>query len=491
MKLRTLAVLLLAGIWGVGSWWWYTCKIKGFCAPERTADQTATPLATAAGSGLAATSAPPTEQPEAAAVTDTAGGATPETAEAAENTDRNTTAAGAGETADTAKSAATPADEANTGSDTDSDNDGLPDSREKALGLNPEQADSDGDGLHDRHELGPIASRPLDTDDDGMINALDDDDDGDGDPTREEGADPDGNGDPSDARDSDADGIPDYLDADSNWASLDDDGDGYSNGEEQQLGTNPALTDSDGDGVPDSIELENHRDTDGDGIIDALDTDDDGDGIITAMEGPDPNGDGLTNDAEDMDNNGVPDYLQAGLEDSRPDDDKATRPETAATPDNGDKPADADTDTAASLTADQPATDNADNTADTAGTDTGKTAADRQDEDKVTADTGDKPRTRGSIRSARLYFPFRSSEPDLADSAAEYFEEVISYLKANPHRKIRLTGHTDSVGRQAANHRLGRERAGEIRDMLVKRGAAADQIEIDSKGEDEPIADNQ
>lgn len=37
MKFKTLLVLFLAGIWGIGSWWWYTCQIKGFCGAP-TAD---------------------------------------------------------------------------------------------------------------------------------------------------------------------------------------------------------------------------------------------------------------------------------------------------------------------------------------------------------------------------------------------------------------------------------------------------------------------
>jgi len=36
MKFKTLLVLLLAGIWGIGSWWWYTCQIKGFCGASTT-----------------------------------------------------------------------------------------------------------------------------------------------------------------------------------------------------------------------------------------------------------------------------------------------------------------------------------------------------------------------------------------------------------------------------------------------------------------------
>jgi outer membrane protein OmpA-like peptidoglycan-associated protein len=55
MKMKSLIVLLLAGIWGVGSWWWYTCKIKGFCGADTTAAQIATGTTAAGISGLANT----------------------------------------------------------------------------------------------------------------------------------------------------------------------------------------------------------------------------------------------------------------------------------------------------------------------------------------------------------------------------------------------------------------------------------------------------
>ena len=56
MKLKSLIVLLLAGIWGVGSWWWYTCKVKGFCGADHNVTQVAagTAAGAAALSGQAA-----------------------------------------------------------------------------------------------------------------------------------------------------------------------------------------------------------------------------------------------------------------------------------------------------------------------------------------------------------------------------------------------------------------------------------------------------
>jgi hypothetical protein len=75
------------------------------------------------------------------------------------------------------------------------------------------------------------------------------------------------------------------------------------------------LTEDDNDGIEASLEDINGNgdltddDTDGDGTPNYLDIDDDGDNILTSNENPDPNGDGLLDDAQDTDGDGTPDYL--------------------------------------------------------------------------------------------------------------------------------------------------------------------------------------
>ena len=185
MKLKSLLVLLLAGIWGVGSWWWYTCKIKGFCGADVKTAQDAAGVA----SGGAALSS------------------------------------GAGNSSST--------------DDTkDSDNDGIPDLKEIELGLNPNNADTDGDGVADGKEVAlglkanqedtdgdgisdaiELAQSSQDTDGDGKINALDNDDDGDGVLTADERPDPNGDGNVDDATDSNGNKIADYLEKDVNPAA--------------------------------------------------------------------------------------------------------------------------------------------------------------------------------------------------------------------------------------------------------------------------------
>jgi hypothetical protein len=78
----------------------------------------------------------------------------------------------------------------------DADKDGLSDAEEAILGTNPNSNDSDGDGILDKDEVGTTVSKALDTDGDGMINALDKDDDNDGIPTSAERSDANNNGKP-------------------------------------------------------------------------------------------------------------------------------------------------------------------------------------------------------------------------------------------------------------------------------------------------------
>ena len=144
----------------------------------------------------------------------------------------------------------------------DFDRDGIPDDEERRIGSDPDDPDTDRDSIRDGDEIGPNRTMPQDTDMDGTIDALDNDDDGDGVLTRDEL----GAGGAMMPQNSDAmvamgmgtsDMIPDYLDSD-------DDGDGIPTRTERTLeAMNPGDSDmtpayldldSDGDGVPDSVE---------------------------------------------------------------------------------------------------------------------------------------------------------------------------------------------------------------------------------------------
>ena len=120
----------------------------------------------------------------------------------------------------------------------DADKDGLPNGLELAIGTDPMKWDSDGDTVVDSIEVGIDRNNPLDSDRDGLIDALDNDDDNDGVLTKFEDADKNGT-----ARndDTDGDGVPNYQDAN-------DDGDHLLTREEG------SIKDFDNDGVPDYLD---------------------------------------------------------------------------------------------------------------------------------------------------------------------------------------------------------------------------------------------
>ena len=141
--------------------------------------------------------------------------------------------------------------------DLDTDGDGIWDALEAKCdvdGGEVDDADSDSDGIGDDVEFLD------DTDDDGWPDFCDDDSDGDGVSDADEGT-----------GDSDGDGIPDYKDPDP-----DVDGDGLDNDEEGPCGTDPLNEDTDGDGIPDGEEGPCDEDSDCDGVPNVLDPTDDG-----------------------------------------------------------------------------------------------------------------------------------------------------------------------------------------------------------------------
>lgn len=61
-------------------------------------------------------------------------------------------------------------------------------------------------------------------------------------------------------------------------------------------------------------------------------------------------------------------------------------------------------------------------------------------------------------------------------------------LKTNPGYKVRVEGHTDNLGSNRYNEKLGQARANTVRDFLVKYGANASQIETATHGKGQPEA---
>src|SRR6202166_5395124 len=59
-------------------------------------------------------------------------------------------------------------------------------------------------------------------------------------------------------------------------------------------------------------------------------------------------------------------------------------------------------------------------------------------------------------------------------------------LQKNPGYKVKVEGHTDRLGGNGYNDKLGMARASTVRDFLVKYGARANQITVATRGKADP-----
>lgn len=88
-----------------------------------------------------------------------------------------------------------------------------------------------------------------------------------------------------------------------------------------------------------------------------------------------------------------------------------------------------------------------------------------------------------------IQFPFSSAEKKPDPKVDAYLSKLAERL-GETDETVSITGHTDNVGSDETNMRLGRARARQIKKILVAKGIAKKRISIDSKGETEPVTDN-
>lgn len=95
---------------------------------------------------------------------------------------------------------------------------------------------------------------------------------------------------------------------------------------------------------------------------------------------------------------------------------------------------------------------------------------------------------RKNFKFQPVYFDYNKAEIREEDKA---FLNRISYI-VNSHTdlRIKVTGNTDSDGSDLFNEELSKKRAQAIIEYLTEKGIKRDRIEIDFKGETNPISDN-
>lgn len=287
--------------------------------------------------------------------------------------------------------------------------------------------------------------------------------------------------------DSDKDGLSDYDELNvykTDPFNPDTDGDGLKDGEEVlQYKTDPLNPDTDGDGLNDGDEVLLHRtdplkvDTDGDGLNDYAEVmlhktnplvkDTDGDGLIDGEEvmqyktdplKKDTDGDGLTDGDEVLTHKTNPlnkDTDGDGLTDGE---------EVLTYLTN---PLDKDTDKGS--------------VDDGVEVKAGTNPLDSKD-DVIDLREGAKMSLEGIL--------FETGKAVILPASIPILEKAYGALAANPEVRVRIIGHTDSVGSASSNLTLSQRRADSVRTWLINRGIAADRMESLGKGLTDPRATN-
>jgi outer membrane protein OmpA-like peptidoglycan-associated protein len=88
-----------------------------------------------------------------------------------------------------------------------------------------------------------------------------------------------------------------------------------------------------------------------------------------------------------------------------------------------------------------------------------------------------------------VYFSFASAT--LRPQSIPTLEDIAAVLRKHPEWKLSIQGHTDNVGSDAANLELSEQRAGAVRDALIRQyGIAPDRLASGGSGASSPIAKN-
>jgi OOP family OmpA-OmpF porin len=89
-----------------------------------------------------------------------------------------------------------------------------------------------------------------------------------------------------------------------------------------------------------------------------------------------------------------------------------------------------------------------------------------------------------------ILFEFDKSSFVSDTSVSGYYDKSMAYMFQNSGAGLVITGHTDGKGSDAYNLKLGYRRAEHVQDYFENKGIPAERITIQSKGEKEPVENN-
>jgi outer membrane protein OmpA-like peptidoglycan-associated protein len=282
------------------------------------------------------------------------------------------------------------------------------------------------------------------------------------------------------------------------------DGDGLTNKEEKELGTNPKVADTDGDGLTDGQEVLTYKtdplkaDTDGDGLSDGdevmkyktdpLKADTDGDGLNDKDEimkyktdplKADTDGDGLNDGDEVMKYKTDP--LKADTDgDGLSDGDEVMKYKT--------DPLKADTD-GDGLTDGQEVLKYKTNPL---NKDTDGGSVDDFTEVKRGTDplNPDDDVVKVGVPIVLEGITFATGKADITQESEATLEKALKTLNTYNEITVEISGYTDNVGNAKSNQKLSEKRANAVKDWLVSKGVDASRLTAVGYGQENPIAPN-
>lgn len=89
-----------------------------------------------------------------------------------------------------------------------------------------------------------------------------------------------------------------------------------------------------------------------------------------------------------------------------------------------------------------------------------------------------------------LHFNTNQSKESLSKEESQKIVDIATYSKNTPDVTVLIVGHSDSSGNYQTNIILAKKRAEFTKNYLIKKGISSSRIETQSKGSDEPVADN-
>ena len=270
--------------------------------------------------------------------------------------------------------------------------------------------------------------------------------------------------------------------------SADPDGDGLTNKEEKELGTDRHKADTDGDGLTDGEEMKMHKtaplkaDSDGDNLSD-------GQEVNTELADPnkaDTDGDGLT-DGEEIQKVRT-DPLKADTDaDGLADGDEISKYRTD--PLKGDTDGDGLTDGSEitkhrtnPLMVDSDGGTLADAVEIARGLDPLNPSDDVPKKEEVKVEVGKAIVLDG--------VEFKSGSAEISPASDQILVKVYNTLAQNPDIEVEIQGYTDNSGKKAVNQKLSLARANAVKKYLVDKGISDTRISTKGFGPDKPIASN-